>query len=153
MVPMQSGTQPCNSLTPRFGRLRHGGRPMDPLLTRLAPPLYCTPKARQAAVRGFLVCRMHGARGGPKTNSGLERCRKAAWRPGEYSQERKQFRREVRAVIRFLNTDLKQIAREVQMYLRFRRLGLLSELPRSPSPCRFFAERDSALFRGQILIF
>src|SRR5215813_9035910 len=99
MVPIQSVTAFCDTVTTRFGRLRHGGIPADPLLMRLAPR--CTAHRKHdkqpcgnPAVRGFSVCRMHGARGGPKTAEGLERCRTSAWRTGEYSQERKQSRRE-----------------------------------------------------------
>ena len=119
MVPTQSVAPTCNSATTRFGRLRNGGRPADPLLMRLAPRFTAHRKhdkqpCRNSAVKGYSVCRMHGARGGPKTAEGLETCHKAAWKNGSYSQERKQSRRELRAVIQFLNADLKQIAREVR---------------------------------------
>jgi hypothetical protein len=45
-------------------------------------------------------CDMHGGKStGPRTTEGLERSRKANWRHGIYSKERKARRREARAML------------------------------------------------------
>jgi hypothetical protein len=48
-------------------------------------------------------CRTHGGTStGPRTPAGLERSRRARWRPGHYSAEAKAERCEARAAIRLL---------------------------------------------------
>lgn len=44
-------------------------------------------RCRNPAVRGYSVCRMHGARGGPKTSEGTLRCKQAPLKHGFYTAE------------------------------------------------------------------
>jgi hypothetical protein len=132
MDPMQSEktvTLPLDNVKPSFGRLKNGNPPMDPHLLRESPR--CTARRKRdlqpcqnPAVRGFSVCRMHGARGGPKTSEGLERCRKANWRHGQFSKKVKQDQREIRAYVRWYNAEMKSLWREFRALQRaFRREG------------------------------
>lgn len=41
-------------------------------------------RCKNYAVKGWSVCRMHGARGGPNTKEGLSRCRNASLKHGFY---------------------------------------------------------------------
>lgn len=135
MDPMQSEqpvTLHCNDVNPPLGWLKNGNLPMDPRLLRRAAR--CTARRKRdwqpcqnPAVRGFSVCRMHGAGGGPKTAEGLERCRRANWRTGWFSAEHRQDRRELRAFIAWHNAELKAIAREFRAMKRaFRREGAVA---------------------------
>jgi hypothetical protein len=73
--------------TRRMGRLRNGNRPGDP---NAAPR--CGAKTRlrlpcQAPAMANGRCRLHGGKStGPRTPEGLERCRRANWKHGRYSQ-------------------------------------------------------------------
>jgi hypothetical protein len=49
------------------------------------------------SLKGWGVCRMHGARGGPKTKKGLLACKKAPFKHGLWSYEALQDLREMRA--------------------------------------------------------
>lgn len=44
-------------------------------------------QCKNYALKGWGVCRMHGARGGPKTADGLHKCKKAPQKHGFYSRE------------------------------------------------------------------
>lgn len=44
-------------------------------------------RCKNYAVRGYSVCRMHGARGGPKTDEGFLQCRRASLKHGFYTKE------------------------------------------------------------------
>jgi hypothetical protein len=44
-------------------------------------------QCKNYAVKGWAVCRMHGARGGPKTSSGYLACKKASMQHGMYCRE------------------------------------------------------------------
>lgn len=44
-------------------------------------------QCKNYAIKGCGVCRMHGARGGPKTRNGLLSCKQASFKHGLYSQE------------------------------------------------------------------
>jgi len=44
-------------------------------------------QCKNYAVKGYLVCRMHGACGGPKTKEGLSACKEAPRKHGLYSYE------------------------------------------------------------------
>jgi hypothetical protein len=67
---------------------------------RRVPMQRCKAKSKRSgeqcknyAIKGYGVCRMHGARGGPKTIEGLVTCKKANLKHGFYSQEsRKELR-------------------------------------------------------------
>jgi|1186.fasta_scaffold426772_2 hypothetical protein len=57
-------------------------------------------QCRVAAVRGFKVCRVHGARGGaPKGN-------RNAWKHGEFSEQAQSRRRAVGALMKLLRHQL-----------------------------------------------
>lgn len=59
---------------------------------------------RSPAVRGFSVCRMHGARGGAPTGS-----RNGRWRHGEFSSEAIEARREIAGLLRHLKSALPRL--------------------------------------------
>ncbi len=44
-------------------------------------------QCKNYALRSSTVCRVHGARGGPKSQKGLQVCKKAPYRHGFYSKE------------------------------------------------------------------
>lgn len=44
-------------------------------------------QCKNYALKGWGVCRMHGARGGPKTREGLHSCKKASFKHGLYGKE------------------------------------------------------------------
>ncbi len=44
-------------------------------------------QCKNFAIKGWGVCRMHGARGGPKTRQGLFACKKGPYKHGLYSYE------------------------------------------------------------------
>lgn len=44
-------------------------------------------QCKNYAINGYGVCRMHGAKGGPKTQLGLQVCKQAPMRHGFYSKE------------------------------------------------------------------
>lgn len=44
-------------------------------------------QCKNYAIKDWGVCRMHGARGGPKTKSGYNICKKAAQKHGLYNRE------------------------------------------------------------------
>ena len=46
-------------------------------------------QCRCPAVRGYQVCRVHGARGGPRTAEGLARCAKARLVHGKETREKR----------------------------------------------------------------
>ncbi len=56
-------------------------------------------QCKNYAMREFTVCRMHGARGGPKTDHGQRLCKIAPMRHGFYSQEQKKDRASLRYVL------------------------------------------------------
>ena len=57
-------------------------------------------QCKNYAIKGYEVCRMHGAHGGPKTRLGLLACKKAPYKHGLYSYEALQELRECRRLIR-----------------------------------------------------
>ena len=44
-------------------------------------------QCKNYAIKGWSVCRMHGAHGGPKSENGLFICKKAPRKHGLYSKE------------------------------------------------------------------
>lgn len=44
-------------------------------------------QCKNYALKGLDVCRMHGARGGPKTKEGMLACKMASWQHGLCSRE------------------------------------------------------------------
>ncbi len=74
----------------KMGRLRNGGTAAH--WTAMFKSPRCTAKAKStrqrccnAAVKGWPVCRLHGARGGPKTPEGKAKVRMAATKHGMYA--------------------------------------------------------------------
>lgn len=57
-------------------------------------------RCKNYAVRGFSVCRMHGARGGPRTCQGKERCRTAPLKHGFYSKQGYAGRKRLRMILK-----------------------------------------------------
>jgi hypothetical protein len=57
-------------------------------------------RCKNYAVRGFSVCRMHGARGGPRTDRGMERCRTASLKHGFYSKQRYAERKQLGIILK-----------------------------------------------------
>lgn len=53
-------------------------------------------QCKNYAIKGCGVCRMHGARGGPKTKQGYLACKKARLLHGFYSEEGKEEMRFMR---------------------------------------------------------
>lgn len=78
----------------------------NPILTTLSfgnPALRCTACAKHSklqcknpAVTGFTVCRMHGARGGPKTQEGIDRIAMANTLHGRETRAKRLTRQEIR---------------------------------------------------------
>jgi len=59
-------------------------------------------------------CRMHGgASTGPRTPEGLERCRLANWKHGQYSAEALEQRRMFRTFFREMRNDLSRFKRDI----------------------------------------
>ena len=89
---MTDNQQPC-------GKLKFGN-PTGPLFGPDWPGQRCTAKAKSTgvrcrcpAVRGYTVCRVHGARGGPKTEAGKRRIAEAQFKHGRYTREAIEERR------------------------------------------------------------
>lgn len=57
-------------------------------------------RCKNYAIKGYEVCRMHGAHGGPKTNQGLLACKKAPRKHGLYSYEALQELKECRKLMK-----------------------------------------------------
>jgi len=88
----------------------------DARLANLRAAPRCGAKTRQglacraAALRGKRRCRLHGGRStGPITPHGVERCRFAAWKHGDYSAEARLARAEVRGLVRVSMELISQI--------------------------------------------
>jgi len=52
-------------------------------------------RCKNYAIKGYSVCRMHGARGGPKSSEGRLRCKAAALKHGFYTEQAILERREM----------------------------------------------------------
>jgi hypothetical protein len=107
----------------RWGSLRNGNRPMDPRLLRLSPRCAARRKrdgqpCNAPAVRGWPVCRMHGARGGPRTSAGVERCRAARWKHGRRSPAFRDARRAERALLKSVESECRLIERALARQAR-----------------------------------
>lgn len=57
-------------------------------------------QCKNFAIKGSGVCRMHGARGGPKTKDGRRACKTASLKHGMYSEEEIAERKFVRELIK-----------------------------------------------------
>ncbi|MFW9878319.1 MAG: HGGxSTG domain-containing protein [Candidatus Thorarchaeota archaeon] len=57
-------------------------------------------RCKNNAVRGKVVCRMHGAFAGPKTAKGIARIKKANTRHGKYTKEAFADRRAFRKMVK-----------------------------------------------------
>lgn len=57
-------------------------------------------QCKNYALKGYSVCRMHGARGGPKTKEGMRRCKMASWQHGLYSHESAEEMRFMRQLLK-----------------------------------------------------
>lgn len=53
-------------------------------------------QCKNYSIKGYSVCRMHGAYGGPKTRQGYLACKKGSHKHGFYSQEAKEEMRFMR---------------------------------------------------------
>jgi len=62
-------------------------------------------RCKNYAVRGCKVCRMHGARGGPKTYKGKIRCRKASFKHGYYTEEAILERSDIKKLIKSMMVE------------------------------------------------
>ena len=60
-------------------------------------------QCKNFAIKGSSVCRMHGARGGPKTKQGLLACKKGPYKHGLYSYEALQELKECRKLMKRVN--------------------------------------------------
>ena len=70
----------------------------------------------------YTRCRLHGgASTGPRTAEGLERCRKANWKHGEFSAEQKASRREIRQFVPLMRGENALLAAEVRALIRERK--------------------------------
>lgn len=61
-------------------------------------------QCKNYAIKGWSVCRMHGAHGGPKTKDGLQACKRAPFKHGFYSHEHRiemRFTRELMKAEKF----------------------------------------------------
>lgn len=56
-------------------------------------------QCKNYVIKGCSVCRMHGARGGPKTRQGHFACKKAPFKHGLYSHEALQDLKECRELL------------------------------------------------------
>lgn len=52
-------------------------------------------RCKNYAIKNWGVCRMHGARGGPKTREGRLSCKNASFKHGFYTQEAIFIRQEI----------------------------------------------------------
>lgn len=109
--PHAQRTEPHKTSPFRFGSLKNGNRPGNPMLSprcgakskRTALP------CRQPAMPNG-KCRLHGGFStGPKTPEGLSRSRKANWQHGEFSQRTKQEQRRTRAFFKETKAFLREI--------------------------------------------
>ena len=57
-------------------------------------------ECKNFAIKGWSVCRMHGAHGGPKTKEGYLACKKAPLQHGLYSYEAQQDLKECRELMK-----------------------------------------------------
>ena len=64
-------------------------------------------QCKNHAIKSWGVCRMHGAKGGPKTVEGWMRCKKASLKHGFYSSEEQIIRKKCRKAI---NASIAQLA-------------------------------------------
>jgi len=98
----------------RRGWLKNGNPPGD-----LSKAARCGARTRkgmpcQAPAMRNRRCRMHGgASTGPRTPEGLERCRLANWKHGEYSAKALEQRRMFSTFFREMRNDLCQIKRGI----------------------------------------
>ena len=98
----------------RRGWLKNGNPPGD-----LSKAAICGAKTRkgmpcQAPAMRNGRCRMHGgASTGPRTPEGLERCRLANWKHGQYSANALEHRRMFRTFFREMRNDLWQIKHDI----------------------------------------
>lgn len=74
---------------------------------RRVPMQRCKAKSKRSgiqcknyAIKGSTVCRMHGARGGPKTKEGYLVCKKAPRKHGFYSREALEELRLMRIILK-----------------------------------------------------
>ncbi len=67
-------------------------------------------QCKNFALKGWSVCRMHGAKGGPRTQEGYDVCKKAPQKHGMYNQESleelKIMRKLLKNEVGFLETEL-----------------------------------------------
>jgi hypothetical protein len=132
MDPMQTdGTARSRPYT-----LRHGNPPGDPsssprcgAKTRSGTPCRA-PAMWSKNLQRYTRCRLHGgASTGPRTPEGLERCRRANWKHGEYSAEHKASRRKLRQFVRLIGAENVLLAAEVRAIIRERRRREAESVP------------------------
>src|SRR5215831_15357247 len=98
------------SVAPRCGAKTRSGAPCR------------APAMRSKKTGQYTRCRMHGgASTGPRTPEGLERCRKANWKHGKRSAKWRAEQRRWRLLVRLLNWETDQLAREVRAFIRDQR--------------------------------
>ncbi len=66
-------------------------------------------QCRNNAVKGKVVCRLHGAFAGPKTAEGIARIKKANTTHGNYTKEAFEERRVFRKVLKECNESLHEL--------------------------------------------
>jgi hypothetical protein len=66
-------------------------------------------QCKNYAVKGWSVCRMHGARGGPKTKKGKFRCKTAPLKHGYYCKEAIEERRQNKNMMEKAKETLRSI--------------------------------------------
>ena len=57
-------------------------------------------QCKNYALKNYTVCRMHGARGGPKTKEGYNICKNAPQKHGLYSREALEELRQLRKILK-----------------------------------------------------
>lgn len=57
-------------------------------------------QCKNYALKDWGVCRMHGARGGPKTHQGYRACKKAPHKHGMYNYEARQELKEYQSLMK-----------------------------------------------------
>lgn len=57
-------------------------------------------QCKNYALKNWRVCRMHGARGGPKSEKGYLACKNASIKHGMYSQESQEELKALREILR-----------------------------------------------------
>lgn len=99
---------PCQRLCASFANhpLKESEHMKSPIPTTLSfgnPAMRCTACAKHSkqqcknpAVKGFTVCRMHGARGGPRTQEGVDRIAMANRLHGRETRAKRLTRQEIR---------------------------------------------------------